>query len=227
MQRASIITLALLACLSAAPATAAPIIAQVVDWTSASAGTAGEVSVSFTGGTRTLETNSAWVDKQFNATNSFGLYSTAEGIQFTADGSSTRTYTISFSSAVSGVVMHLGSLASAITFDRSITKLSGQPIFVVNGNSVTGATVNSGPYSDANGSIALGDLQTFSFTVSPYVPGGEGIGMQLVINALPPVPEPQSWAMMLAGMAALGALARRRAAADLATAKGCSPATSH
>jgi hypothetical protein len=205
--------LPLLATLIATSAAAIPVTAEVVDWSSASSGTANGVSVSFSGGTRALVTDAIWVNKLFNAVNSYGLFSTAEGIEFSAAGNGTRSYAVSFSAPVTGVVMHLGSLASTITFDRSITKLSGQSIFQVAGNSVAGITVNDAPYSDANGSIALGDLQTFSFTVGPYFPSGEGIGMQLVINALPPVPEPDTWVLMLSGVIALGAWVRRRTTA--------------
>lgn len=201
--------LALLATLTANPASAVPIVAQVVDWTSASAGTVNGVSVSFTtsNGSTELVSDSAWVNRLFNSTNSDGLFSTAEGIEFSAGPATARNYTISFSAPVTGVVMHLGSLATTLTFDRYITRLSGQSNFNVAGNFVTGATVNSGPYSDANGSIGLGDLQSFSFSVSPYWPTGEGIGMQLVINPLPAVPEPGAWALMASG---LGLLAWRR-----------------
>lgn len=203
--------LAVLASLAADPAAAVPVTAQVVDWTSASAGTVAGVQVTFTGGTRSLETGATWVNRLFNSVNSYGLFSTAEGIEFSAAPAAARNYTISFSAPVTGVVMHLGSLATTLTFDRYITKLSGQSIFNVAGNFVTGATVNSGPYSDANGSIALGDLQSFSFAVSPYWPTGEGIGMQLVIGGLAPaVPEPSTWALLPGGATALAALARRR-----------------
>ena len=205
--------LALLASLAATPATAVPITAQVVDWTSASTGTVGGVNVSFTGGFRSLETGSLWLNALFNPVNTYGLFSTAEGIEFAASPSATYNYTISFSAPVTGVVMHLGSLASTLSFDRPVSKLSGQPIFQVNGNKVSGTAVNTKPYSDANGSIALGDLQSFSFTVSPYLPSGEGIGMQLVINALPPVPEPGTWALLLGGVAVMSTLMRRRVAA--------------
>lgn len=201
--------LAVLASLAADPAAAVPVTAQVVDWTSASAGTVAGVQVTFTGGTRTLETGSAWLSALFDPVNSYGLFSTVEGIEFSAAPTGTRNYIISFSAPVTGVVMHLGSLATTLTFDRSVAKLSGQDIFHAGGSLVTGATVNRGPYSDANGSIALGDLQSFSFSVSPYFPSGEGIGMQLVINALPPVPEPGTWALMLGGVAALAGLSIR------------------
>lgn len=175
---------------------------NVVDWTSSSAGSVPSATVTFSGGTRTLVGDAAYVNQTFNLANMTAPVSSVEGIEFRAAGSTATVYTVSFSSAVTGVMLHIGSLASTITFDRPITKLSGQANFVVNGNSLTGSSVNSGPFSDANGSVYLGDLQTFSFSVGAF-PGGEGIGLQMV-TGVAPIPEAGAMWLMLAGLAGLG-----------------------
>ena len=183
----------------------------VVDWSSASSGTLpGGVTVSFSGGSRSLVSDPAWVNTVFNPANMALPVGTTEGVEFVAAPFTSNAYTVTFSSAVSGVMLHLGSLASTLTFDRPVTKLSGQSGFVVAGNAVTGTIVNSGPFSDANGSIYLGDLQSFTFSVSPFPNSGEGIGLQIVTGVTAPIPEPATVALMLAGLACVGARARRR-----------------
>jgi hypothetical protein len=181
---------------------------DIVDWTSGSSGSLPGATVTFSGGSRSLISDGAWVTTVFNLANMTAPVGITEGIEFSAASSGSTLYSVSFSSPVSGVMLHIGSLASTLTFDRAVSKLSGQSNFEVNGNSVVGSTVNSGQFSDANGSVYLGDLQSFSFTVSPYAPSGEGIGLQIVTGA---VPEPAAWAMMIAGLFGVGAYVRRRA----------------
>lgn len=87
-------------------------------------------------------------------------------------------------------------------------------------------------YSFARNDLSIDSAKAFEFVTNAYVwaeyahwsyPGGEGkAGSEAAIRltdprltiytALAPVPEPESWAMMLAGMALVGVVVRRRAA---------------
>jgi hypothetical protein len=68
-------------------------------------------------------------------------------------------YTITFGAPVRDPIIHFESLASTVTFSAPVAKRSGDPEFVVSGN-----TVSSPP--DHNGSVQLsGDFTSIPFTV--------------------------------------------------------------
>lgn len=104
-----------------------------------------------------------------------------------------NTYTLSFGAATTNPVLHLGSLASTVTFPpgTTVTRVSGDMNFAVNANEVLG-----GP-SDGNGTVRLeGTFSTIDFsTSSMFVTDG----VYLQVGAVappgqepppPPPPEP-------------------------------------
>lgn len=200
----------LAAALSLAALSTASQAQTVVDWTSSSAGTAGGVGVTFSGGSKNLISDPSYVGVVFNLANMTAPVGTTEGIEFLGGTSAPITYTVTFDSMVTGVMLHIGSLASTLVFDRPVTRLSGQDDFKVVGNEVSGIAVNGGAFSDMNGSIFLGDLQSFYFTASGTFPNGEGIGLQIVTGMTAPVPEPASLLLLAAGLAGLGLRLRGR-----------------
>lgn len=91
------------------------------------------------------------------------------------------TYTVSFTTPVTNPRLHIGSLASTLTFNTALTKLSGQADFVVVGNSVTGAYHDPASPTDSNGTVELaGTLSSFTFTSQAvFVTGSDGIDLQI------------------------------------------------
>lgn len=170
-------------------ATCVPALAlEVADWTSATTATLGSVSINlsvvgipprsnpilFTGPVVSGTFGSGWFS---------GPVSLQEAVEVYGKPSDpTNRYTVTFSTPVTDLRIHLGSLASTMTFDQPITRLSGQSSFVVSGTTVTGAVNNAGLPTDANGTIGLnGTLNSISFTARglPGVGAADGIALQI------------------------------------------------
>lgn len=74
-------------------------------------------------------------------------------------------FEIKLEGEVQEVVLHLGSLASVLTFDEprtTVTKVSGDEHFQVEGNVVTGQENTPGRPTDSNGTIRVSKSATFS-----------------------------------------------------------------
>lgn len=113
----------------------------------------------------------------------------------TARGSD--TYTFSFDGLVSGVYDVVGAF-SGYNFN------------------VTGATFNGSVLNTANlgsfsfGSITYNGTSPFVLTITGTRNGSIAAGFSGSLIAVSPVPEPESIAMMLAGLGVIGAVVRRR-----------------
>ena len=63
---------------------------------------------------------------------------------------------------------------------------------------------------DFSGSLASGDpAATAGFMLSPFDPG-QGNTMTFTVTQVPTIPEPETYAMLLAGLGLMGAMAKRR-----------------
>lgn len=162
--------------------------AEVVDWTSSTTGKLGSISISISAvGTPPRSDPSLFggsvVSRIFSSGHFAGPVSLVKAIEvFGKSQQVTNTYTVTFSTPVTDVRVHLGSLASVVTFNQPVTRLSGQSSFSVTGSTVTGAVDNSDSLTDSNGTIGLsGTLNSFSFTTVglPNVGLADGIAMQI------------------------------------------------
>lgn len=133
---------------------------------------------------------------------------TPSGVSIQLVGGNSIVNTISFSSAVYNPVMAIQSLGSSdlakYVFNQPFTLLSqgrghwggGSTSLTQSGTSLIG--------NEGNGTIQfLGSFKSISWTV----PDGEGYHM-FTIGA--PIPEPETYALMLAGLGLLGFMARRK-----------------
>lgn len=211
-----------LAAAVAASAIGTPVIAApiVVDWTTIDAvtdvatGLLGAVSVTLTGPIDGGLTNGSAAGFSGPA---FVPPLAATDVVYIGGTTTGRTYTINFSSAVLNPLLYLSSLASTLTFapGTSLTELSDDGNLTVAGNQVSGITQGS---SDANGIVQVnGVFTSLSFSALFSHSSGDGIAFQLAASPnteSPPssVPEPGTYVLMLAGLAAaVGASKRRRA----------------
>jgi hypothetical protein len=68
----------------------------------------------------------------------------------------------------------------------------------------------SGPRNlNFTGALATGGTTNASFTLSPFDPGS-GNTSTFTISQVPTIPEPETYAMLLAGLVLMGAIAKRR-----------------
>ena len=170
-----------------------PTITEVVDWTSSTTGKLGSISISIsTIGTPPLSNPSLFggplVSRIFSSGHFDGPVSLVKSIEVYGKSQQvTNTYTVTFSAPVTDVRVHLGSLASVVTFNQPVTRISGQPSFSVTGSTVTGVVDNSGSITDSNGTIGLsGTFSSFSFTTVglPNVGLADGIAIQIAARGI-------------------------------------------
>lgn len=125
---------------------------------------------------------------------------------------SPNTSTISFAAPVTNPVFAIWSLgqpglAASFTFNATPTFQVGGPNVSFGGRSITvaGNTVSG---NEGNGVVQFdGTFSSISFTSTAENYYGFTIGTNPTVNA---IPEPETWAMLAIGLAAIGFVARRR-----------------
>ncbi|MDN5753208.1 MAG: PEP-CTERM sorting domain-containing protein [Nitrosospira sp.] len=107
---------------------------------------------------------------------------------------------------------------SWVDFHFSITEpeTGGQGVVFTNFNSseLTGFTLDSAPSSgprnlNFTGELADQGTTTATFNLSPFDPGA-GNTATFTLTQVPTIPEPETYAMLLAGLGLMGGMARRR-----------------
>jgi len=187
----------------------------LVDWTSNTTGTLPEANVIVsTSGADPISLFTGDFTSSFGRPNIFtGPVSLSETLLLVGEKSSPPTYTVMFTAAVSGVAMHFVSLASKLTFDRSVSLLSGDTL-AVSGNVVTGTAGNGD--LDSSGTILIGNVasgQAFSFRADSSPLNGEQFAIQMYSGYVAPssvVPLPAAAWLLGSGLLGLFGLARRR-----------------
>ena len=138
----------------------------------------------------------------------------ANGIIQIIGGGDSGVNTLTFSQAVLNPVMAIWSLGQSginaeFAFDTAFTIESGGPSAEYSGASIT-STGNTVFGSEGNGTIQFaGSVTSISWT-NPVAENWYGFTVGTSVQA---IPEPETYALMLAGLAALAFVARRRAAA--------------
>ncbi len=138
----------------------------------------------------------------------------ADGIIQVYGGSNSGVNTLTFSQAVLNPVMAIWSLGQGginaqFAFNTAFTIESGGPSAEYGGASITSAG-NTVFGSEGNGTIQFtGSVTSISWT-NPVAENWYGFTVGTSVQA---IPEPETYALMLAGLAAIGFAARRRSAA--------------
>jgi hypothetical protein len=135
------------------------------------------------------------------------------GDMITLNGS-TLTNTLTFATPITNPVFAIWSLgqpglAASFTFNATPVFEVGGPnssfggsAIKVNGNTVSG--------NEGNGIVQFnGTFSSITFTSTAENYYGFTVG-QNITSTVPAIPEPQTWLLMLAGLAAVGAAAKRR-----------------
>jgi len=96
-------------------------------------------------------------------------------------GAPGHSFRLDFPAGIKDPVLHLASLASALSFTdaSAATRVSGDQHFEVNGSTVSGQLAGS---SDSNGTVVIpGIFQQFTFTLTPTfsATATEGVFLQL------------------------------------------------
>ncbi len=210
-------------------AAAAPAVAGPIDWASwsgiSTGTTTGAASAAF-GASGITATYSGELQNFFGnypSYNPSGTFSggavgnappSANGIIQVFGGSNAGVNTLTFSQAVLNPVMAIWSLGQGginaqFAFNTAFTIESGGPSAEYGGASITsvGNTVFG---SEGNGTIQFTGSVTSISWANPVAENWYGFTVGTAVQA---IPEPETYALMLAGLAALGFVARRRSAA--------------
>jgi len=136
----------------------------------------------------------------------------ADGIVQIFDGANAGTHTITFSQAVLNPVLAIWSLGqpgllAQFVFGQSFTIQSGGPNAEYGGTAIT-AVGNTVSGNEGNGVIQFnGSLTSITWT-NPLFENWYGFTVGAPVVAA--IPEPETYALLIAGLALLGARARRR-----------------
>lgn len=179
------------ACLGLAGSVAGASTLATTDWTlvdpdqDIASGTLGTVGVSLSGG----DIPGGIIDGSFTGFD-FPFFTppipSTDKIDVIAPLGSIHAYAVSFSAPVTNPRIHISSLASTLTFDTTVTRLSGQDSFVVPAANVVVGELLDGPLpNDANGTIELiGTFSGFTFTAQPLGPYSDGLSLQILGDVL-------------------------------------------
>ncbi|USX11767.1 PEPxxWA-CTERM sorting domain-containing protein [Oxalobacteraceae bacterium OTU3CAMAD1] len=122
------------------------------------------------------------------------------------DGSSSGTYTYSLSFDLSGFKAGTASFSGRMAADNAVTVLlNSHTISSASGFTVWSAFASNGGFIDG--------VNTIEFVVTNWAQNGgnpTGLRVEFTDSTVTPVPEPETYAMMLGGLALVGAIARRR-----------------
>jgi hypothetical protein len=107
---------------------------------------------------------------------------TSDTVEVIAAENASHTYTVSFAMPVTNPRVHVYSLASTLTFNTTVIRVSGQAAFVVSGaNAVVGEYLDGTTPNDANGTIELpGTMTGFTFTAEPLGAFSDGLLLQIL-----------------------------------------------
>lgn len=145
---------------------------------------------------------------------SYSFGSLAIGETFTQGSllaSTGTTDTFSFTLESAGSLLTEGATIAFSFFNTTFDGVFSGVSLYGSGNTLvtTGTLTNSGKgFSLSAANLAAGT--TYTLSVTGVATGSGGFANYAVAGAVSPVPEPESYAMMLAGLAVMGAIARKR-----------------
>lgn len=99
------------------------------------------------------------------------------------------------------------------TINEPATGGQGDVFTSHNQSTLTGFTLDSssGPRNlDFTGSLAAHSSTTATFNLSPFDPGANNGPTTFTLTQVPTIPEPETYAMLLAGLGLMGSIVRRR-----------------
>ena len=122
------------------------------------------------------------------------------------DASSSGTYTYSLSFDLSGFKAGTASFSGRMAADNAVTVL-------LNSHAISSASGFTGWSAFASNGGFIDGVNTIEFVVTNWAQNGgnpTGLRVEFTDSTVTPVPEPETYAMMLGGLALVGAIARRR-----------------
>lgn len=141
-----------------------------------------------------------------------GNDATSKWITPTADQSqsfdawSSGTYTYSLSFDLSGFKAGTASFSGRMAADNAVTVL-------LNSHTISSASGFTGWSAFASNGGFIDGVNTIEFVVTNWAQNGgnpTGLRVEFTDSTVAPVPEPETYAMLLGGLALVGAIARRR-----------------
>lgn len=131
------------------------------------------------------------------------------GQQFNGLVNVTGAFTDKFRFSVSEPMISSGSITNIVL--TGFYDIVGLSYSLFNTADPINALITAGPGVTTSGPLAVGN---YYFTVTGTGTGAGGAGAYAYAVATAPIPEPEAYAMMLAGLGIVGAMARRRIKKD-------------